>query len=581
MNLAKIAIEKKAVTYFTVFLLLIGGVMSYFQLGQLEDPDFTIKTAVILTPYPGASPKEVELEVTDRIELSLQELKQVDYIESFSRAGYSQIKVEIKSTFGSKDIPQIWDELRRKVNDVAGQLPPGAGPSVVNDDFGDVFGHLLAVTGEGFSYAELEDYVDELKRELSLVEGVARIDLWGNQQKIVYIDVSETQLSQLGLSEESIEQTLRAQNAVVDAGWTDVQNRRMRIAPTGEFASPADIAELPIRPTIFDTLQSGDLSKGFGASSELIRIGDIGNVREGYQDPPSTLMRYNGKPAIVLSIANLPGVNVVDMGRAVSQRLDELIADLPIGIEPHRVHWQSDVIAESINGFFISLLQAIAIVLGVLAIAMGLAHGLDHRHGLDPDHHGDLHHDGPVLDRPAAHVPGRPGDRARHDGRQRDRRGRGRRGACAPRRPRPRRSDHVADVQDIIRRVRRQHDEVRHLTWLDATEALSNPDRFRRCQRSCSDGFERRESAADEQLHLCLDRNGTVEVRPRDESDACIPGRFRRLAFPRLLIRPRRRRPTPLDFRLHPGQPVGDVERRTQVNIPSGHLGKERSQRFG
>ena len=376
MNLAKLAIEKKAVTYFSIFLLVVGGVLSYFQLGQLEDPDFTIKTAVVLTPYPGASPQEVELEVTDRIELALQELKQVDYIESFSRAGYSQIKVEIKSIFGSAEIPQIWDELRRKVSDVASQLPPGAGPSVVNDDFGDVFGHLLAVTGEGFSYGELESYVEELKRELSLVDGVARIDLWGNQDKVVYIDVSETQLSQLGLSEESIEQTLQAQNAVVDAGWTDVQNRRLRIAPTGEFASPADIAELPIRPTLFDTLQSGDNSDGFGASSELIRIGDIGDVRPGYQDPPSTLMRYNGQPAIVLAIANLPGVNVVDMGKGVSQRLDELIVNLPIGIEPHRVHWQSDVIEESVNGFFISLLQAIAIVLAVLAIAMGWRMGV-------------------------------------------------------------------------------------------------------------------------------------------------------------------------------------------------------------
>ena len=376
MNLAKIAIEKRAVTYFSVFLLVVGGVLSYFQLGQLEDPDFTIKTAVVMTPYPGASPQEVELEVTDRIELALQELKQVDYLESFSRAGYSQIKVEIKSTYGSTEIPQIWDELRRKVNDVANQLPPGAGPSVVNDDFGDVFGHLLAITGEGFTYAELEDYVEELKRELSVVPGVARVDLWGNQEKVVYIDVSETQLSQLGLSEESIEQTLQAQNAVVDAGSADVQNRRMRIAPSGEFTSPADIAELPIRPTLFDTIQSGDLSRGAGASSELIRIGDIGNVREGYRDPPRTLMRYNSRPAIVLAVANLPGVNVVDMGRAVSQRLDELIVDLPIGIEPHRVHWQSDVIAESVNGFFISLLQAIAIVLGVLAISMGWRMGV-------------------------------------------------------------------------------------------------------------------------------------------------------------------------------------------------------------
>ena len=175
MNFAALAIAKRPVTYFATLLVFLGGIASFFALGQLEDPDFSIKTAVVSTPYPGASPEEVELEVTDRLEIALQQLPQVDYLESYSSEGLSVIKVNIKTTFWSDKLPQIWDEVRRKVNDVAPYLPPGAGPSNVNDDFGSVFGHQLAVTGDGFSYAQLEEYAKEIKKELSLVDGVARV----------------------------------------------------------------------------------------------------------------------------------------------------------------------------------------------------------------------------------------------------------------------------------------------------------------------------------------------------------------------------------------------------------------------
>ncbi|MDX1400621.1 MAG: efflux RND transporter permease subunit, partial [Kiloniellales bacterium] len=376
MSLAQIAIEKKAVTYLTALFLVVGSAMAYLKLGQLEDPEFTIKTAVITTFYPGASPEEVEQEVTDRIELKIQELQQVDYIESTSMAGVSRIKVEIKPSFTSKQIPQIWDELRRKVDDVVPDLPPGVSIPNVNDAFGDVFGHLLALTGEGFSYAEMEEYAKDIQREVSLVEGVARVDLWGVQKKAIYLDVSATQLSLLGLSEDSIEQTLISQNTVVDAGRADVQNRRIRIVPTGEFTSPEDISDLAIRPSLVDTLQAGRQSAAAVDANELLRIRDIGAIVEGYADPPTTLMRFNGEPAIGIAIANLPGVNVVTMGRAVSDKVEDLIADLPIGIELHRVHWQSDVIDLSVQGFFISLMQAVAIVLAVLALSMGWRMGV-------------------------------------------------------------------------------------------------------------------------------------------------------------------------------------------------------------
>jgi multidrug efflux pump subunit AcrB len=357
MFLPKIAIEKRVVTYFTVVLLVVGGIGSFFSLGQLEDPEFTVKTALVSTNYPGASAEEVELEVTDRLELAIQDMKQIDYLESFSRAGRSQIWVNIKPTYKSDALPQIWDELRRKVSDTTDSLPPGVAKPKVVDDFGDVFGLLLAVTGDGFSYADLEYY------------------LWGVQDKIVYLDVSQTQLTQLGLSQESIESTLHQQNLVVDAGSLDVQDRRFRINPTGQFTKPGDIADLPIRPSLLDSLQAGNQPQS-GRQSELIRIRDIGDIREAYRDPPASMMRFNSLPALALAISNQPGVNVVKMGQAVDQRLDELLEELPIGIEIHRVHWQSDVVDESVKGFFINLAEAVAIVLAVLAVAMGWRMGL-------------------------------------------------------------------------------------------------------------------------------------------------------------------------------------------------------------
>jgi multidrug efflux pump subunit AcrB len=375
MNLAAIAIEKRAVTYFVLFLLLTAGVASFFALGQLEDPEFTVKTAVITTSYPGASPAEVELEVTDRIEIALQELKQIEYLESFSMAGFSLIKVNIEPEYWADRLPQVWDEMRRKVRDVETQLPPGADRPVISDDFGDVFGFQLAVTGDGYSYSELERFVKALRKELSLVEGVARVDLWGNQQQVIYVDASETQLSQLGMTDQNIAVTLQTQNLVVDAGSVDVQTNRLRIAPTGDFLSVEDIGNLNVRPTLLDTLQNLTPSPE-RRSTELIKIRDIGTVRRGYIDPPVQLMRYDDIPAIGISITNVSGINVVDMGRAVDARLKELIGILPVGIEVHKVHWQSDVVAEAINGFLISFAQAVGIVLVVLTLFMGWRLGM-------------------------------------------------------------------------------------------------------------------------------------------------------------------------------------------------------------
>ncbi|MGB8433412.1 MAG: efflux RND transporter permease subunit, partial [Burkholderiales bacterium] len=371
MNLAAIALENRAVTYFVSLLLIIGGVVSFFTLGQLEDPEYSVKNATIATPYPGASPAEVEQEVTDRIELAIQELAEVDFIESFSKAGLSLIKVEIKAEYWDDELPQVWEKLRRKIRDIEAALPPGTERPQIDDDFGDVFGFQLAVIGDGFGYAEIEDYAKRLKKELSLVDGVARVDLWGAQRKVIYLDVAQTQLVQLGLTEENIADTLQLQNAVVDAGNLELASKRLRIAPTGAFDVPSDIGDLAIRSNPLERAQASAASGRPASANELIRIRDIGTVRKGYAEPPDQVMRFNGVPAIGLSISNESGANVVAVGQALEARLQALYGELPVGIEVLKVHWQSDVVSEAVNGFLISFAEALAIVIVVVALFMG------------------------------------------------------------------------------------------------------------------------------------------------------------------------------------------------------------------
>ncbi len=374
MNLAALAIEKRTVTYFAVCLIIVAGIASFFQLGQLEDPEFTVKTAIVTTAYPGASQEEVELEVTDRIEIALQEMPQLDFLESISRAGLSIIRVNIKPIYWADRLPQIWDELRRKIRDIEETLPPGAERPEVSDDFGDVFGFVLAVTGDGYSDADLEYHVKALQRELSLVEGVARVDLWGVQEKVIYVDVAQTQLAELGLTDENIAATLSEQNLVVDAGHVDVREKRFRISPTGAFETPEDIGNLFIAPSVGET--AGAPAAGARSSSELIQVRDVATVRRGYREPPRTLMRFNGQPALGISLTNISGANVVELGRAVDARLNELLEELPVGIDVHRVAWQSDVVAKAVNSFLVNLAEAIGIVLVVLTVAMGWRMGV-------------------------------------------------------------------------------------------------------------------------------------------------------------------------------------------------------------
>jgi multidrug efflux pump subunit AcrB len=400
MGLTSFIVQRRVVAYFFVVLLTVGGVLAFRSLGQLEDPDFTVKKGVVITQYPGASPEQVELEVTDRLEKAIQELPQLDNLISFSRAGVSIIKVEIKEVYWADRLPQVWDDLRKKVRDARPQLPPGAQRPRVVDDFAFVYGFVLAITGDGFNYAELEEYADGIKKELSLVSGVARVELWGVQDKVVYLDVAESQLAALGLTPEDVALTLEIQNRVVDAGSIDIQDRRLRVAPTGEFQSPLEIGDLAVRTLLGDTLarltapafgsgglqvvpSSGASVAGTRAavsgtrpgSSELLRIRDVANVRSGYLEPPRELMRFNGRPALAIYAANVSGGNVVETGRALDARIGELLPELPVGIEIQKIAWQSDLVTESIDSFMVSLAQAIGIVLVVLIVPSGVRMG--------------------------------------------------------------------------------------------------------------------------------------------------------------------------------------------------------------
>ena len=370
MNLTRATLEKRAISYFSALLLVFGGLAAYMSLGQLEDPEFTVKTAAITVRYPGASAEQVEQEVVDLIETQLQEMVELKHVYSMARPGQAIIKVDIQNQYWSDRIEQVWDKMRSKIRDIEDQLPPGAQKPVIGDDFGFVFGFLIGINADGYSYSELDEWVKKVRKELQVIDNVARVDTWGVQPRRVFLEVSETQLSQLGITGDQVRNTLRQQNLVIDAGGTDLQSQRFRMTVTGEFDSPEAIGELPIAG-----VTNKERAQGV-RGDEIIRLRDIATVSVGYQDPPTAIMRMDGRPAIALAAAPVAGVNAVTVGQAIDSRLQEINALLPIGIELEKISWQSDIIRDSISDFMVSLAQAVGIVLIILALSMGLRVGI-------------------------------------------------------------------------------------------------------------------------------------------------------------------------------------------------------------
>lgn len=340
-------------------LILAGGLFSYIKMGKLEDAPFTIKQALVLTPYPGASPSEVQSQVTDVLEESIQSLGELYYLKTENRTGLSKITVYVKKEIRADEMQQLWDKLRRKVNDVQSKLPAGAGPSVVNDDFGDVLGVFYGLTGKSHTYRELEDEAKIIKNELLKIKDVAKIEIYGIQTPTIDVSVSPSVMAQSGITTSDIARAFEAQNKVVDAGGIDAGQNRLRIESTGNFYSLDDIRNLTI----------------VSRSGEHFRLADIAQIEESYQTPTSNLMRIDGNPAIGIAISTVPTGNVVDMAEAVKKRIDELSQSMPEGYELTSIYDQGYESAVANQGFVLNLIISVLTVIAILLFFIGFKNG--------------------------------------------------------------------------------------------------------------------------------------------------------------------------------------------------------------
>ena len=359
MKLVKFFLQRKAVTVLLLILVLAGGLFSYVKMGKLEDAPFTIKQALVLTPYPGASPSEVQSQVTDVLEEAIQSLGELYYLKTENRAGLSKITVYVKKEIRADEMQQLWDKLRRKVGDVQGKLPAGAGPSVVNDDFGDVLGVLYGLTGNGYSYRELEDQAKLIKNELLKVKDVAKVEIYGVRTPTIDIWVSPSVMARSGITSADIARTFREQSKMVDAGGINAGVNRIRVESTGNFYALEDIRNLTI----------------VSRTGEHFRLGDIARVEESYQSPASNLMRIDGNPAVGIAISTVPTGNVVGMAEVVKERVDWFSGNMPSGYELISIYDQGYESAVANDGFILNLIISVVTVIAILLFFIGFKNG--------------------------------------------------------------------------------------------------------------------------------------------------------------------------------------------------------------
>ena len=360
MKLIKYFLQRRSVTILLLLLVLAGGIFAYIKMGKLEDAPFTIKQALVMTPYPGASPSEVQRQVTDVLEEAIQSMGELYYLKTENRAGISKITVYVKKEIRADQMQQLWDKLRRKVGDVQSKLPAGAGPSVVNDDFGDVLGVFYGLASENHTYRELEDQAKLIKNELLKVKDVARIEINGTQTPTIDITISPAVMSRSGITTADIAQAFNARNKVVDSGGITAGPGRIRIESTGNFYSLDDIRELTI----------------VSRTGEHFRLSDIASISENYMTPATSLMRMNGKPAVGIAISTVPTGNVVDMAEAVKARIETIKTYMPEGFELISIYdqgYESDIANQ---GFILNLIISVITVVAILLFFIGFKNGL-------------------------------------------------------------------------------------------------------------------------------------------------------------------------------------------------------------
>lgn len=361
MNLGEYSVRNPLISWLFVVLLAAGGAWGFLGMGKLEDPAYTIKMAKVITFYPGASAAQVQQEVTYHIEDAIQRMEQVKRLRmSVSRPGVSDILIEFKDSYRAAEFPAIFDELRRKIADVRPQLPPGADEPLVIDDFGDIYGVYVMITGDGYSWRDLWDTADVIKRELLRVHGVRKVVIDGEQREVVYVDISREQLGELGISPQQIAAVLQSQNVVADAGRVRVGNELVRIEPSGEFTSSAAMGNV---------LVGGD-------GERLVRLSDIARITRAYEEVPDRLFYVDGRPGLAIGVSMQGGENVVQVGTRVSKRLAELAPVIPAGMKLVPIYDQPSTVAQAVRGFQVNVGQSLVIVLAVLLVFMGLRAGM-------------------------------------------------------------------------------------------------------------------------------------------------------------------------------------------------------------
>ncbi len=350
--------HRTLVGYFLLVVALLG-IFAWGKLSQAEDPPFTFKLMVVRTFWPGASAQEVERQVTDKIEKKLQETPYLDRISSYSRAGESTVMFFAKDSTPPAQVPDVYYQVRKKVGDIRHTLPTGVQGPFFNDEFGDVFGNVYALTAEGLSYPQMKDIAERLRDELLRLPNVGKVELFGIQDEKIYVDLASAKLASLGIDLATIMQALGQQNAIAGAGFVETGSERIQLRPSGSFNDIEAIAATPIR-----------------ANGRNLRLGDIARVHRGVSDPAGTTVRYGGKQALAIGVAMTKGGDVIQLGKALDRRLDELRRTLPVGVEIGEAASQPQAVKRSIDAFVQSLAEAVIIVLLVTFISLGLRTGM-------------------------------------------------------------------------------------------------------------------------------------------------------------------------------------------------------------
>ena len=358
-NLSEWALEHQSLVLFFMLALFAAGLFSYFRLGQAEDPEFTFKIMVIRAIWPGASPAEMEQQVTERLEKKLQETPYLDNVRSYTQSGETTIFLALKDSTPPKEVAGVWYQVRKKIGDIRYTLPEGTLGPFFNDEFGDVFGNIYAFTGDGYTYAELKDYVEQVRKEILRVPAVAKAEIVGDQDQKIYVETSHRKLATLGIDPLSIFNVLREQNAMTPAGSIDTHSDRIFLRISGSFDSVESIREI-----------------GIQANGRLFRLGDIAHVYRGYVDPPSQKVRYMGQEAIALAVSMPKGGDILQLGQDLDKAFARIKRDLPVGIEVHHYSNQPEVVKRSVDEFMRTLLEAVVIVLAVSFFSLGFRTGL-------------------------------------------------------------------------------------------------------------------------------------------------------------------------------------------------------------